>query len=213
MMKLSHARQGATCTRVTIGLICLIAAAAVVALPARGDEVTFNDLTDTVSATITSTSSGSSVTIDQCGLFSVTIHGTMVSVEGCKATIVGPANSSSFQARTITLIGGDNGKVSDAIIVTPDILKDNKLHVIFASDPDIPGMPGIGVPCSTIPGGCQVTETGGVQPGVKITWSNDKTDTVSFKSDTDSIVPEPSSLALLGGGLLVVAGYLKKRLT
>jgi hypothetical protein len=208
-MKLSHAKQSGRCTRVSIGLLCILGVAAL-ALPARGDEVTFNDLTDTVSATVTSSSSGSSVTIDQCGLFSVTIHGTPVAVEGCKATIVGPANSDSFRAQTLTLIGGDNGNVSDAIIVTPDILSDNKLHVIFASDPEIPGVPGIGVACSTIPGGCQVTETGNVQSGVTITWSNGKTDTVSFKSDTDSIVPEPSSLVLLAGGLLAVA--LKKRL-
>lgn len=207
-MKLSHAKQGGRCTRVSIGLICLLGMAAVVALPARGDEVTFNDLTDTVSATVTSSSSGSSVTIDQCGLFSVTILGRSVAVEGCKATIVGPANSDSFKARTLTLIGGDNGNVSDAIIVTPDLLNHNKLQVIFASDPEVPG---IGVACSTIPGGCQVTETGSVQSGVTITWSNDKTDKVSFKSDTDSIVPEPSSLVLLAGGLLAVA--LKKRLT
>jgi hypothetical protein len=212
-MKLSHSKQGGTCTRVNVGLICLMAVAAVLALPARADEVTFNDLTDTVSATVTSSSSGSSVTIDQCGLFSVTIRGTAVSVEGCKATIVGPANSSSFQARTLTLIGGDSGNVSDAIIVTPDILNDNKLHVIFASDPEIPGTPGIGVACSTVLGGCQVTETGGVQSGLTITWSNHKTDTINFKSDTDSIVPEPSSLVLLGGGLLAVGGYLKRRLT
>jgi len=210
-MKLSHAKQRGRCTRISIGLICIMGVAAVVALPARGDEVTFNDLTDSVSATVTSSGSGSSVTIDQCGLFSVTILGTPVSVEGCKATIVGPANSDSFEARTLTLIGGDNGKVSDAIIVTPDILNDNKLQVIFASDTEIPGVPGIGVACSTIPGGCQVTETGSVQAGVTITWSNDQTDTVSFKSDTDSVVPEPASLVLLAGGLLAVV--LKKRLT
>jgi len=212
-MKPSHSKRGGTCTRVNVGLICLMGVAAALALPARASEVTFNDLTDTVSATVTSSSSGSSVTIDQCGLFSVTIRGTAVSVEGCKATIVGPANSSSFQARTLTLIGGDSGNVSDAIIVTPDILNDNKLHVIFASDPEIPGTPGIGVACSTVLGGCQVTETGGVQSGLTITWSNHKTDSINFQSDTDSIVPEPSSLVLLGGGLLVVGGYLKRRLT
>jgi hypothetical protein len=209
MMKLSHALQN-RCAR-TVGLICLMAVV-VLARLARADEVTFNDLGDTVSTTVTSSSSGSSVTIDLCGIFSVPFHGTAVSVEGCKATIAGPADSDSFKAPLLTLIGGDNGKISDAIIVTPDVLDDNKLHVIFASDLEIPGTPGIGVACSTIPGDCQVTETGGVQPGVTITWGNHATDIVSFKSDTDSIVPEPSSLILMGGGLLVV-GYLKRRLT
>jgi hypothetical protein len=213
MMKLSHAKQGGRCARVTIGLICLMGVAAVVTLPARADEVTFNDLTDTVAATITPSTSGSHVTINECGIFSVPFHGTAVSVEGCKATIVGPANSRSFDARLLTLIGGDNGNVSDAILVLSNFSDKNELQVIFASDLGIPGEPGIGVPCSTVPGGCQLTETGGVQPGVKITWSNGAMDTVSFQSDTDSIAPEPSSLLLLGGGLLVVAGYLKRRLT
>jgi hypothetical protein len=190
----------------------LLGVVLVVALPVRADEVTFNDLTDTVSATVTSSNSGSSVTINQCGLFTVNFRGTMVSVEGCKATIVGPSASSSFRAPLLTLIGGDNGKVSDAIIVTPDVFKDNKLHVIFASDTEIAGVPGIGVACSTIPGGCQVVETGGVQSGVTIHWSNGKSDSVNFKSDGDSMVPEPSSLMLLGAGLLAIGGHLKRRL-
>jgi PEP-CTERM motif-containing protein len=145
------------------------------------------------------------------------------------ATIVGPANSSSFEARSLTLIGGDNGNISDAILVSPNAFssddkvhvvsdnnnnkfdenRDNKVHVLFVSDLEIPGQPGIGIACSKFPSGCQVTETGGVQTGVTITWSNGAKDTVSFKSDT----PEPTSLMLLGGGLLVVAGYLKRRLT
>jgi hypothetical protein len=213
MTKLSHAKQGGRCTRVTIGLICLMGVAAVVSLPARADEVTFNDLTDTVTATITSSTSGSQAKINECGIFSVPFQGTAVSVEGCKVTIDGPANSRSFDARLLTLIGGDNGNVSDAILVLSNFSDKNELQVIFASDLGMPGEPGIGVPCSIVPGGCQLTETGGVQPGVTITWSNGAMDTVSFQSDTDSIVPEPSSLLLLGGGLLVVAGYLKRRLT
>jgi hypothetical protein len=209
-MKLSHAIQSRY-ARVTVGI--LLGALLVLARPARADEVTFNDLTDTVSATVTSSNSGSSVTIDQCRFFGITIHGTAVSVEGCKATIVGPANSESFRAGALTLIGGDNGNISDAIIVTPDVFNDNKLHVIFASDPEIPGTPGFGVACSTVPGGCQVIETGETQSGVTISWSNGAIDSVNFKSDTDSIVPEASSLILLGSGLLAMAGYLKRRLT
>jgi hypothetical protein len=210
-MKLSHAIQG-RCTRMTAGLICLMAMAAVVALPVRADEVTFNDLTDTVTATVTASASGSSVTINQCGIFTVPLHGTAVSVEGCLATIVGPANSRSFEAPLLTLIGGPNGNVSDEIIVLSDFSDKNKLQVIFASDPEIPGTSEIGLACSTFPTGCQLTETGGVQPGIAITWSNGAKDTVSFQSDAESIVPEPSSLMLLGGGLIMVAGYLKRRL-
>ena len=217
MRKLRLAMQYRRCARVTAALASLLAAlaaAVVLALPARADVVTFNDLTDTVTATITSSTSGSKVTINECGILTIELKPrSPVSVEGCMVTIVGPANSSSFKAPLLTLIGGDNGNVSDAILVSSDFSDKNKLRVIFASDLEIPGKPGIGVPCDTFPIGCQVTETGGVQPGITIKWSHGAKDTVSFQSDVMSIVPEPSSLMLLGGGLLLVGVYLKRRLT
>jgi hypothetical protein len=213
MRKLRLAMQYRRCARVTAALASLLAVAVVLALPARADVVTFNDLTDTVTATITSSTSGSKVTVNECGILTIELKPrSPVSVEGCMATIVGPANSSSFKAPLLTLIGGDKGNVSDAILVFSDFSDKNKLQVIFASDLEIPGKPGIGVPCNTFPTGCQVTETGGVQPGITITWSNGAKDTVSFQSDAESIVPEPSSLMLLGGGLLLVGAYLKRRL-
>jgi len=185
-------------------------AMAMVALPARADEVRFNDLGDKVSAKSMPSASPSTVKIGKCGLFNITILGTPVSVEGCMATIVGPASFSAADTRLVTLIGGDNGNISDAIIVTPD-LSANTVHVLFASDLDHPGVSGIGVACPpTVLGGCQVIESGGIQDGVKIKWSNGVTDTVHFQSD---VVPEPSSLLLLGSGLLAIAGYLKKRLS
>src|ERR1700680_3092592 len=210
-MKLRHAMQGGA--RVTAWLITVLAGAVVLSLPARADVVTFNDLTDTVKAKITSSTSGSKVTINECGILTIELKPrSPVSVEGCMVTIVGPANSSSFKAPLLTLIGGDKGNVSDAILVFSDFSDKNKLQVIFASDLEIPGKPGIGVACNTFSIGCTVTETGGLQPGITITWSNGAKDTVSFKSDADGIVPEPSSLTLLGGGLLLVGGYLKRRM-
>ena len=176
-----------------------------VALPVRADEVTFNDLIDMVTAS----KSGSRVTINECGLSTITLGGQSMSVEGCRATITAPDDSTSFDAPRLTLIGGDNGNISDAILVTK---VGNVAHVLFLSDPHVPGKPELSIPCSRF-GGCQLTETGGVQIGATIAWNNGGTDTVSFKSDTDSMVPEPASLMLLGGGLLVVAGYMKRRLS
>jgi hypothetical protein len=193
----------------------LLGVALVLALPARADEVTFNDLTDTVTATVTVTSSGSHISVGQCGLLSITLNGTSVSVEGCKVTVTGPSNSSSFTAPLVTLIGGDNGNISDAIVVSKDILNNNAADVIFASDLGTPQEPGIGVPCSafSLTGGCQVTENGSVQTGATIMWSNGQSDDIHFQSDTESTTPEPSTLLLLGGGLVTIAGYLKTRLT
>ena len=36
-MKPSHSKRGGTCTRVNVGLICLMGVAAALALPARAD--------------------------------------------------------------------------------------------------------------------------------------------------------------------------------
>lgn len=191
------------------GAASLLGVALSLALPVRADEVTFHDLIDTVTAT----KSGSRVTIvgGGCGVSTVTLGGQSVSAEGCQATITAPDDSTSFDAPRLILIGGDNGNISDAILVT----KVGKVaHVLFLSDPHVlSGKSELSIPCSRF-GGCQLTETGVVQTGVTIEWNKDGgTDTVKFQSDTDSTVPEPASLILLGGGLLVVGGYLKRRLS
>ena len=100
-------------------------------------------------------------------------------------------------------------RTTNAVVYAPGSVP---VTVLFLSDPHVPGKPELSIPCSRF-GGCQLTETGGVQIGATIAWNNGGTDTVSFKSDTDSMVPEPASLMLLGGGLLVVAGYMKRRLS
>src|ERR1700737_2237382 len=187
-----------------IGAATVLGVALIVALPVRADEVTFNDLGDTVMAT----KSGSRVTINECGFSTITLGGQSVSAEGCRATITAPDDSTSFAAPRLTLIGGDNGNISDAILVTK---VGNVAHVLFLSDPHVLGKPELAILCSRF-GGCTVNETGDIQ-SLTITWNNGGgPDTINFKSDTDSMVPEPSSLVLLGAGLLAIGGYLKRRL-
>ncbi|MFY9528128.1 MAG: PEP-CTERM sorting domain-containing protein, partial [Candidatus Acidiferrales bacterium] len=63
-------------------------------------------------------------------------------------------------------------------------------------------------------GGCQMREDGTEQTGITITWSNGTKDTIKFASDVESTsaVPEPSSVLLVGSGLLGLVGSVRRKL-
>jgi PEP-CTERM motif len=184
--------------------LAVVVSMAVAAAPSRASSstVTFNDLTDTLTASATS----SRITTTPCGFIHITLMGQNLNVEGCTATITGPSGSSSFTAPSMVFIGGDNGHVSDLIMISPGAIADTAL-VTFASDP-IEEMPFM---CSDV-GGCAISENGRLQLGAQIKWNNrDHTkDKIKFASDVE-MVPEPASLVLLGGGLLAMAGYIRRR--
>jgi hypothetical protein len=52
-----------------------------------------------------------------------------------------------------------------------------------------------------------LSETGGVQDGFTLVWSQGSNDLVQFSSDIDP-VPEPSSIVLLGGLLVIVKFFI-----
>jgi hypothetical protein len=84
------------------------------------------------------------------------------------------------------------------------------VEIIFLSDANVAGQePGLPVTCAKFDGVCS---TLGEVGSISLNWSNGITDTVTYQSDTESVVPEPASLTLLGSGLLAIAGFLKKRL-
>jgi hypothetical protein len=66
--------------------------------------------------------------------------------------------------------------------------------------------------------GCNALETGSPQLVDTIVWLNNTTlavvtDTISISSAPEvAVVPEPSSLILLGSGLLMAGGFLRRRL-
>jgi PEP-CTERM motif len=183
--------------------LVVVVSMAVAAAPSRASSstVTFNDLTDTLTASATS----NRITTT-CGFIHITLMGRNLTPEGCTATITGPSGSSSFTAPSMVFIGGDNGQLSDLIMISPGAIADTAL-VTFASDP-IEEMP---FTCSDV-GGCAITENGRLQLGAQIKWNNrDHTkDKIKFASDVE-MVPEPASLVLLGGGLLAMAGYIRRR--
>ncbi|MGB2887432.1 MAG: PEP-CTERM sorting domain-containing protein [Candidatus Acidiferrales bacterium] len=57
-------------------------------------------------------------------------------------------------------------------------------------------------------------EDGTEQTGITITWSNGTKDTIKFASDVESTsaVPEPSSVLLVGSGLLGLVGSVRRKL-
>jgi hypothetical protein len=192
----------------------LVALALSVPSLVRGDEVHFADTTDTVVGTTT----GSRASIDTalfgllriCGL--VPLGNT--NVEGCAATITAPTGASLTSGNHVYL-ASENGVLSDALAVFVDPPVSGKVHVQFLSDTVVLGAePGLPLSCADLAAVADVASCSSVgeSASVSLMWSNGTTDTVSFDSDSEGVVPEPASLVLLGSGLLAIASFVKKRI-
>lgn len=185
---------------------------------ARADGVNFIDpAIDILTSTLILSGTGAVASFGPCGFDTFTIPNTFpvvtVTAEGCQATITAPPRQTfSGNAFSLVLVS-ENGKISDALITyNPD---DVHIQLLFLSDSVVNGTE-VGLPssltdlCSQFFTSC--TTTNAEQFSTLVNWTNGTSDVVSFQSDTDSVVPEPGSLALLGSGLLAIGGLIKKRL-
>jgi hypothetical protein len=199
-------RRGLPLALSTVVVVAVLAI--LMAVPARADDVTFFDTTDTVTAGTT----GSRITIPVCGVAQPDPFGFGVLLETCVATLSAPSGSffAGSPGTPLTILG-DNGNGSDVMVFDGTSTTET---VTFLSDLSVEG--GIPIGCG-VPAGC-ITENGQVQFAGSIMWKNPitgavTTDNISFQSDAvEGVVPEPASLTLLGSGLLAIVGYIRRRL-
>jgi hypothetical protein len=162
--------------RYAFPVIAAVALTLLLSASVRAGTVTFNDLTDNVTATVAGFGSPSRATFNCPSTGESIAVGTRTfSGEGCIGTITAPSGSSSF-----TLTGPCDPFLTGCVTF------------IWAS----PGGPG--------------TTRDSSQPAADITWTGTTTvDHIKFISDP---VPEPASLVLVGGGLLAIAAFRRRRL-
>ncbi|HEV3200514.1 MAG TPA: PEP-CTERM sorting domain-containing protein [Bryobacteraceae bacterium] len=163
--------------------------------------------------------SGSS--LSQIGSSSCPATGVIISVEVCSQnyqkvggfTLVDVSSSGqSFATHprglfAVEIFDQDGTTPSDVLLLS--VQSDNQVQLEF--DSDIEGSLGIykDLVLLTLLGARflpSLTETGGVQDGFTLVWTQGSKDLVQFSSD----VPEPSSIVLLGGLLVGFSYFLRK---
>jgi hypothetical protein len=154
--------------------------------PVTADTILFNDLTENVSITTTSTRV-SDMACETNPLF-----------EFCRLTLGPPSPTATLLSPSSATIGiaeagstSGSDQISYGQIIGTQILSFN-----FFSDLD----PGLAlITCSPPFTNC-LTETGGIQTAFQLAWSDGTLDTIQFQSG----VPEPASWLLLAMGFVAL---------
>lgn len=187
----------------TILALAGLLAASLFASQLRADTIVIHDLTDDV-PTITQIGTDSTITP-----ISASPEGLSFFLSRNNTTVMDPTSVLTVGLSEPTSPGGVIF-ASDLLGVSPQT--PNELRVSFNSDPV--GAEGQIEACFFVFGGCVAVENGQPQDVAIIHWNDGTSDTIQIESDINESnpTPEPSSLLLLGTGLLALGFTLKKAL-
>jgi len=203
--------------------IAVLVLSLLAAQPAKADDIVFNDLGDTVSVSPSSgpvtivpgTCQGGVPNADICSIALLRAGQTIVSATGnftINTTSANPVSTKYFLSESTnpTLLSDTfistvvAGTALGGIVIVPG-------SAAFAFDSDLPLLEGVPVPCPPVIG-CNAQETGQPQLVGTITWSSGTTDNILIESEKEApVVPEPASWILLGSGLAITGGFLRRR--
>lgn len=185
----------------------------------KADTITFSDTTETMSMS----QSGSS--LSQISNFPCPGTGVIFPLEVCSQnyqkaggfTLVDVVSSSGQSFATqpgnvfaVEIFEQDGTTPSDILLLS--VQSDNQVQLELDSDIEGPLLIDKDLVLLTLNGARflpSLTETGGVQDGFTLVWTQGSNDLVQFSSDIDA-VPEPSSIVLLGGLLVGFSYFLRK---